>query len=257
MNNFGQIKYTYNYLLAEGISKNSSKEKVEFKKYVKTIKENKILKAQFDIYYNIENKVESDGWRALNYVNECLSLMDGFSKKEIKDVNNKLNESEFIKNNTVDISDGKSKLYVAIDTLINTTKTASNLDTITESKNIIVDYILNNKHNDSVVEGYGLPNSVLSEIAADKFNEAYSDLSESEREAISVIIGSDELEKEKLYKKIIGECLELVNTKLSESSGEVKEKLLATKENLLNRNYNYETFVNDLSKVIELKDYLN
>jgi len=257
MSNFGQIKYTYNTLLAEGIAKNSSKEKVEFKKYIKTIKENKVLKTQFDIYYNIENKIESDGWKALNYVNECLSLIDGVSKKEIKEANNKLNESEYIKNNKVDIDGVKLNLYEAIDTLISTTKTSSNLDKIIEAKYIVIDYILNNKKEDKIVEGYGLPNSVLSEIAVEKFNDEYSDLTESEKEAISVMIGSNESEKEELYNKTIKECLELVNTKLTESSGDVKEKLLATKENLLNRNYSSDSFVNDLSKVIELKNYLS
>jgi len=257
MSNFGKIKHTYNTLLAEGIAKNSSKEKVEFKKYIKTIKENKVLKTQFDIYYNIENKVESDGWKAMNYVNECLSLIDGFSKKEIKEANNKLNESEFIKNNNIDIDDNKSKLYEAIETLISTTKSSSTLDKIVEAKYTVVEYIINNKKENNVVEGYGLPNSVLSEIAVEKFNEEYAELTESEKEAISVMIGSNEFEKEDLYKKTIKECLELVNTKLTESSGDVKEKLLATKENLLNRIYNSESFVNDLSKVIELKNYLS
>lgn len=257
MSNFGQIKHTYNTLLAEGIAKNSSKEKVEFKKYIKTIKENKVLKTQFDIYYNIENKVESDGWKAMNYVNECLSLIDGFSKKEIKEANNKLNESEFIKNNNIDIDDNKSKLYEAIETLITTIKSSSTLDKIVEAKHAVVEYIINNKKENNVVEGYGLPNSVLSEIAVEKFNEEYAELTESEKEAISVMIGSNESEKEDLYKKTIKECLELVNSKLTESSGDVKEKLLATKENLLNRNYNSESFVSDLSKVIELKNYLS
>jgi hypothetical protein len=57
MDNFGQIKQAYNLLLAESISVNDSKGKLEFKKYLKTIKENKVLKSQFDIYYTIENAV--------------------------------------------------------------------------------------------------------------------------------------------------------------------------------------------------------
>jgi hypothetical protein len=257
MSNFGQIKHTYNTLLADGIANNSSKEKVEFKKYIKTIKENKVLKTQFDVYYNIENKIETDGWKALNYVNECLSLIEGVSKKEIKEANYKLNESEYIKNNKIDIDTVKLNLYEAIDTLINTVKTPSNLDKIIEAKYIVVDYILNNKKENKVVEGYGLPNSVLSEIVVDKFNDEYSNLTETEKEAIFVMVGTNELEKEELHNKTIKECLELVNTKLTESSGDIKEKLLSTKENLLNRNYSSDSFVNDLSKIIELKNYLS
>ncbi|MEN6293711.1 MAG: hypothetical protein ABFD07_17065, partial [Methanobacterium sp.] len=132
--NFGEIKYTYNTLLAESLSNNISDGKVAFKKYIKTIKENAVLKTQFDIYYNLENKVESDGWKAFSYVSECLSLMDGFSKNEIKSANNKLNESDFIKENKVNVDSDKSKLYSAIDVLINTSKTSSNVDKIFEAK---------------------------------------------------------------------------------------------------------------------------
>jgi hypothetical protein len=178
-------------------------------------------------------------------------------KKEIKKLNSKLNESTLIKNSNITIDSDKSKLYEAIDYLITNIPSASNIDKLVECKSDIVEYILNNKKENTVVEGYGLPNSVLSEIAVDKFNEEYADLNESEKEAISVMVGSNESEKEELYKKTIKECLELVNSKLTESNGDVKEKLLATKENLLNRNYNSETFVSDLPKVIELKNYLS
>jgi hypothetical protein len=255
--NFGEIKYTYNTLLAESLSNNLSDGKVAFKKYIKTIKENAVLKTQFDIYYNLENKIETDGWRAFAYLNECLSLMDNFTKKEINEANKNLNENNFIKENKIKINEDKVKLYSAIDTLIKSNKTSSNLDKIFEAKITIVDYILNNKKEYSVVEGYGLPNSVLSEIAVEKFNEEYSDLTESEKEAILVSIDSDDTKKEELYNKTIKECLDLVNGKLAESSGDVKEKLLATKENLLNRVYMGESFVNDISKVIELKKYLS
>jgi len=257
MNNFGEIKYKYNALLAEAIAKNSSDGKVAFKKYIKTIKENKALKTQFDVYYNIENKVEVDGWGALNYVNECILVINDSTKKEIKKLNSKLNESELIKNSKIVVTPNKSKLYEAIDFLITTVSSTSNINKIVEAKAIVVDYILNNKKENSIVEGYGLPNSVLSEIAVEKFNEEYSDLSESEKEAISAAVSSNESEKEEIYKKTIKECLELVNNKLVESSGDVKEKLLATKENLLNRTYNSEAFVNDISKVLELKNYLS
>jgi len=59
-----------------------------------------------------------------------------------------------------------------------------------------------------------------------------------------------------LYKSSIKECLNIINNTLTESSSDIKEKLLATKENLLNRNYNKETFISDISKIIELKNNL-
>ena len=78
MNNFGTIKSTYNILLAEGIAKKTSDGKVAFKNYIRTIKESKALRTQFDVYYSIENKIESDKFKASEYVNECISLLDRF-----------------------------------------------------------------------------------------------------------------------------------------------------------------------------------
>jgi hypothetical protein len=255
MNNFGTIKSTYNILLAEGIAKKTSDGKVAFKNYIRTIKENKALKTQFDVYYSIENKIESDKFKASEYVNECISLLDGFSKKEIKDVNLKLTENKIFGTIEIKLDDAKSKLYEDINTLIFTKKSSTNIDKIVNAKSRIVDYILNNKKVE-VNEWNGLPNSIISEIAVEKFNEQYSDLTESEMKAVSVIMGVNESEKEVLYKSSIKECLEIINNKLTESSGDIKEKLLATKENLLNRDYNKETFISDVSKIIELKNNL-
>jgi hypothetical protein len=255
MDNFGRIKYTYNNLLAEGISKNSSKEKVAFKKYIKTINESNVLKTQFNVYYNIENKVESDRFKALEYVNECISLLDNFTKSEIKLSNEKLAEP-IINENLEYSNDSKLKLYENINTLILTKKTSKSIDTIIDAKNEIVDFILNNRIAESVSPGYGLPNSVLSEIAVEKFNEEYGELGESEKEIVSSMFNGDDDEKEELYDKNIKECLTLINLKLPETSGNVKEMLLSTKETLLEKKYNKETFLNDVSKVLELKNTL-
>lgn len=101
MDNFGQIKHIYNSLLAEGISTNDSVKKSDFKRYLKTVKENKILKSQFNIYYAIENAVESDHSKAMTYVNECLSMVESFSKNDI--IKSNLMLSESIKDNKEEI----------------------------------------------------------------------------------------------------------------------------------------------------------
>lgn len=253
MDNFGQIKQAYNTLLAESISSNDSKGKLEFKKYLKTIKENKILKSQFDIYYAIENVVESDPSKAMTYVNECLSLINSYSKDDINNANLKLSES--IKD--IELVDSKSNLYESIHLLLTINKNTSNISSIVEAKHNIVNYILNNKKENVMVEGYGLPNSVLSEIAVEKFNEEYAGLDEGIKSAISVVLSKEDGEKELFYKNIVKECIDLVNLKLVDSSGDIKEKLLSTKENLLNREFNNESFIIDVTKVLELKDFLN
>jgi len=254
MNNFGKIKSTYNSILAEGISTGDENKKNTFKKYIKTIKENEALNTQFNVYYNIESKIELDKFRALEYVNECISLLDGFDKSKLKEANNELSRN--LIGESFELDEIKESLYNNIDTLIFTKKTHKNIDQLVEAKTAIVDYILNNTKKE-IAEGYGLPNSTLAEIATEKFNEEYGDLDESDIKAINTVLSTNESEKEEFYKAAIKECLSLVNGKIVESSGEIKEKLLSTKENLLNRNYNGDTFVSDISKVIELKKHLS
>ena len=54
MQNFGKIKNAFNELLAEGLSTNNPESKRIFKKYIKAINENEILRTQFLVYNNIK-----------------------------------------------------------------------------------------------------------------------------------------------------------------------------------------------------------
>ena len=92
MQNFGNIKNIFNNLLAEGLTKKDSKSKKLFQKYIKTIKESEVLKTQFLIYENIENKVDSDVASANLFVSENLRLLEKYSKSDIL----KENENIFV-----------------------------------------------------------------------------------------------------------------------------------------------------------------
>ncbi len=73
MKNFGFIKSVYNELLSESISEKNSETKSVFKKYLKSIKENEILKTQFLIYKNIENKIEENEAKADENIKEIIN----------------------------------------------------------------------------------------------------------------------------------------------------------------------------------------
>ena len=64
MQNFGKITNAFNGVLAEGLVSKDTNNKQIFKKYIKTIKENEILKTQFLVYNNIENKIEKNEFKA-------------------------------------------------------------------------------------------------------------------------------------------------------------------------------------------------
>lgn len=250
MKNFGKIKNAYNNLLVESIV-NKDKNKKEFNKYIKTLKENKVLETQFFVYNNIENKIENSEFKAAQYVKETISLLDKFSKKELSEANDKL----YSLINCGDLSSDKDELYENIHTLIFTEKNIKTVDVIVEATSKVVNYILNNKKSEKG-EYLGVSNDLLTNVVVDKFNEEYNELSESEKEVVKVLIESDSKEKEKVYKEIGFECIDLINEKLNESDMDIKEKLLSVKEKILRQVFNEETFIKDITKLLELKETL-
>jgi hypothetical protein len=251
--NFGKIKNAFNEILVESVVSKNNDKKSLFKNYVKTVKENEVLKNQFLVYDLIENKVESDQSKATLFVEECLNILSKYNQKDILNANKKLVETIlFEKDSDYD----KKELHENISTLIFTPKTPKNVDTIVEAKLNIVNYIVNNKSKETD-GGYGLPNSVVSKIMVEKYNEKYSQLDESEKNVLRALIDSDNEKKKEVYGNAITECLSLINDKLKESDINTKEKLLMVKERLLNDKQEVnEDYFKNISKLIELRSSL-
>ena len=251
--NFGKIKNAYNEILVESVVTKNKDKKDLFKSYVKTIKENEALKNQFLVYNIIENKVEINESKAKAFVDECMNIISKYNTKDILKANNKLVENiVFEKDSDYD----KKELHENIATLIFTSKTPKNIDAIVEAKSYIVNYIMNNKEK-QVSEGGELPNSMLSVIIVDKYNERYSDLDESEKEILKTLIDSDDTKKKEVYSKTIRECIDLIDEKLKESSLDAKDKLLRVKDKLLNDKQEVnEDYTKNISKLVELRSSL-
>jgi len=251
--NFGKIKNAYNEMLVESVVSKNNDKKGLFKNYVKTVKETEVLKNQFLVYDLIENKVESDQSKATLFVEECLNILSKYNEKDILNANKKLVENIlFEKDSDYD----KKELHENISTLIFTPKTPKNVDAIVEAKLNVVNYIVNNKTKESD-NGYGLPNSVVSKIMVEKYNEKYSQLDESEKNVLKALIDSDDEKKKEVYVNAITECLTLINDKLKESDINTKEKLLMVKERLLNDKQEVtEDYFKNISKLIDLRSSL-
>ena len=255
MQNFGKIKNIFNTLLVEAITTNDSKKKKLFKEYVKAIKSNKILKAQFLIYNNIEGKVETNEHKATEFVKANIEAIRKYSNKEISEANLTLVQSLLFEQK-LPLNDSElGQLHEDISTLIFTEKSPRTVDVVVESLCGIVDYIKENKTKETA-DANVLPNSVLSNIAVDKFNDRYSELTEDEKSVLKTILESDDDGKKEIHQNLSRECIDLVDENLNESSVEDKEKLLAVKDRLLRLEYISETFITDISKLIELKSDL-
>ena len=255
MQNFGKIKNAFNELLAEGLMSKDVETNKLFKQYIKSIRENEILKTQFLVFSNIENKVETNKEKATEFVKENIALFSKFNKKNMLEANLNLAKpilfeqgsgSEYVNKN----------LHENITKLIFTKRNPSSIDTIVEATAAIVDYITTNKAK-VVTESIDLPNSLISNIMVEKYNERYSQLDESDKQILKVLIESNDEQKQEVYKQTLKECLELVNENLKEADLNSKDKLLQVKERLLNDTGEInENFFKNISKLVDLKNSL-
>lgn len=251
--NFGHINTLYGNILSESvISKNEGSKKL-FKNYLKTIRENEILKTQFLVYSNIENKVETDVNKATMFVKENIDLFSKYNKQDIFEANKKLVYDLIFEQ---DVENEKLGLHENIATLIFTEKTPQNIDTIVEATNKVVDYIVNNKPYE-ITETIDLPMSMVTTMLVEKYNQKYSILDESQKKVLKVLVESSDEEKKNVYKELLSECLSLINEKLDTSDLDTKDKLLKVKEKLLNDKQEInEDFIKNISKLVELRDGL-
>jgi hypothetical protein len=259
MQNFGKIKNAFSEILAEGIASNDVAKKKLFKKYIKALKESNILKTQFLVYENIENVIENDQFSANLIVSENISLLNKFNKKNILSENEKLiSLSEDVKNRLEESYDEKlSNLHESISNLVFLDKNTKTVNEIAKNIKNVLDYITTNKEK-VVTESYDIPNSMLSSILVEKYNERYSELTESTKEALKVLIESTDEEKIEVYNKINRECIDLIDSKLVESDLDTKDRLLKVKDKLLRNTIEInEEFPKNISKLVELKVTLN
>lgn len=252
MQNFGKIKSAFNNLLIEAVVLKDAKNKQLFGSYVKAIKENKILKTQFLIYNNIENKVEENEFKAGLFLQENMKLMDGFSKEQILEANAKLASKI---NDIPEVIENKD-LYENISKLIFADRFAD-IDAVVEATSSIVQYITENKAKEKE-EAIELPTSMLTSMMVEKYNSKYSTIDESEFKIIKSLIDSSDEVKKTVYEETLRECIELINGNLVEGIDlETKEKLLKAKEILLNDKTEInEDYLTNISKLVDLKSSL-
>lgn len=260
MQNFGKIKNTFNTLLVEGIADKTKENKIIFGKFVRAIKESSILKTQFNVYFDIEKKVESNELKSSEFVKESISLLSKFKKEDILAENKKL-INILKKHNLVvlDESYPTEQLHKNISNLIFTVKSSKNIDFIVESLEKVITYVKTNisETNEKNWKNDFLPNSFVGSLMVEKFNSKYSDLNEDERKLIKTILESDDKGKELILKESIKECIVLINERLINTNSDEKEALLNVKEALLTMEYTNKTFNGDITRIIELKKAFN
>ncbi len=251
MKNFGKIKNKFSEILIESIIKKDDTGKKTFGKFVKMLKENEILKTQYYIYDNIENKHFENSGDAKDYIKESVSLLSKYSKKDIMESNKKLASLVSVGNKGYD----SKELHESISQLIFTVKSPKTLDTLLESMNSLRDHMTTERIDESSeFKQVDLPPSVLSKMVVNRFNSKYEDISEGEKKILKSILNGTDEDKHNVYTDLVRECIDSIDDKLTESDNDVKGKLLSAKDKLLRMEYDKTNYNSDISKVYQLKE---
>ena len=258
MQNFGIINETFKNILADSIVSKDEKGKRVFKQYVKTLKENRVFRTQYNIYNKLENKVEEDKFKSAEYIKESIKVLEGLGKKAILGENAKL--VAYLTKFGYKISKENyphKKLHESIHSLTVGKRSSKNLDSLIESTFYINEHInTNTKTVITEANTFHHP-SALGEELVKKFNERYKDkLDETETKVFKVVTRGTEKDRQELYSSMTLECIDLVNGQLIECNIDEKDKLLQVKDKLLRFKYNKENFVSEISKIVNLRGKL-
>lgn len=223
------------------------------KEYVSLIKNDPILKKQFEIFTQIEEGI-SENFKSNNvlvekYVNTILEQFKPYSKKNIIESNKKL--ETFLKNKNFDLQNNtlnEDNILISIEYLIQENNSMSNIEKFIEVK----DYLIN-----EIRVKENVPNKINEDIELDvlieEFNEKYKDkLNEEEIKFINtLILPNNKEELNHLIKESQQECINKLNSILVECVDiEIKDKLLQLKEKVL-----FESIVdNPIQTIVELNE---
>ena len=248
MNNFGNIKDTFNNILTESVLLKDDEGKKLFSSYIKILKEDTNLKQEYLILKNLTTQKFDNEVDAKDFIKENIKLLKNTNtNKGIKKLITLLGEKEITTEN--------SQVYEHINNLRNSEYTPTNLVSIQESINYIAEKMLKEEEIvENEFESVDVPPSVLTKMAVNRFNLKYEDISEIKKEILKSILNGKEEEKENMYSQLKNECLEIIDKRLDENTDiDVKDKLLRVKDKLLRMSYNEDNYPTDIDSIYNLK----
>lgn len=256
--NFGTIKDILAEQLVDSQLKKDKKGKELYKNFIKEMKNNKVLKSQFIVYKNIENKSIKSESEASEYLKENIEILKKIGTNKILESNVKLSKLLKKVNPTI-LKEYKEKdIHLAIHNLITKEKDANNLNLMHESFQKVKKWLMEEKSieggsDDSIVENVD-PKKFL-EIVTKKYNEKYSELTEEEKTILKVLRNGNKEEIKTLVSEMVKNTISVINENIKkyEDNLDVKERLLETKDVVYSMVENDDSFSDNLMKLYELK----
>lgn len=260
MKNFGLIKTVFNDLMIDALVTENKVNKDLYRKFLQTLKKNKIMKAQFEVYNLLEGLDADVKEDDLNfYIKESISLLDSISRDSIIKENLKTFRPILEKMPELEFKDyPEKKIHESIAELIFTKKNSKTINSILKHTNVIKENLINSKVDSKVIteEKKIIPNSILTNLMVEKFKEKYGNMSDIEKVVFMSFIKEDNSIKEDTFKFLTKECVSKVNNKL-ETDLEIKETLLNVKETLLTNSFTLENYKTDILKLVDLYNDLD
>jgi hypothetical protein len=253
--NFGIL----NHLFEEALPTLLKKNKKAVRNVIKTIKEDKNLSSEFNFYNSLKTQFNNEQW---NIMGDSLKTLDYIAEETKKNINkstllesNKKLRKVMKENNVIPLSmvnEEDMSLYKNGNVILSLEKKPSNLAKLSESYEKVADYM--GKHSKSNVNETKNPMSLISDYEKN----LKANLTESELSLVQQITDFKtpiaETRKQKLFNKFKNECIDKINDMIKEENdnGDLK----ALKEQLESQQFNNETIVKDIAKLLEIRDIL-
>lgn len=231
--------------------------------YIKTIKEDKNLLSQFQLYntlYNVHDLNDSD-----KFVNEALGITPNLKFNDILTSNQKL--INIIQDNNlnedIEIDTKTEKLYESIEFILTNKKTFKTLANYMNATSQITSFINENKmtQSEETIKNADNIDNTLDNFMCEMDEKYGNVLTEEEKTFVQEIVDakadSKNDKQRKIFTKCKNEALEVINSVLQETEGNAKEKLLSIKERVLNREFNESSLIKDVAEMMEIKDTLS
>ena len=233
------------------------------RKYVKTIKENKDLKKVFS-FYDFIDKLNVDTDSRWNYINEglkCLENIDKHSfKMGVKELGNIVSEgvktSNITRSTIEECINNTNNVYESVDFLILEKPTLKNINERIDAKRVI-DSFLDNK---TIIVKESCINDKTNQELISEINEELFEINESwMKELIEDITLNNLSNKDNkiLFENYKNDCLMIIENIINNNDEiEDKSKMFSLKEKLGVKEYNADSFNNDIINLAELKSTL-
>jgi len=258
--NFGTVKNIFVEKLIESHISGEKTGKNLYKKFLKTLNESETLKTAFVVYKNIESNTISDKFEANHYLKENLSLINNFTgKKSLVEETKKL--IAILKENDINLDVKSNNLHESLEILLTKTSSLKTINKLHESRINVIDWLISNKDreekSDYVRENIN-PKKFL-DIATNKFNERYSELTEEEKNILKVLKESDDSSLKNMVLKLVKDNINIINENLDKYSNnmDVKGKLLETKDRVYRMVDSDDDLGNKILKLYDLKNSIN